>query len=1039
MIGETLLHYRILGKLGQGGMGEVYKARDLKLDRPVAVKVLAPAVMQDEKARLRLLREARSVSALNHPNIVTIHAIEHDQGRDFLVMELLEGEDLRTRLSRRPLDQVELIEVGTQIAGALALAHGAGIIHRDIKPANIILTPSGIAKVLDFGLAKPVGEGGLTTAGMVVGTLAYMSPEQLRGEELDARSDIFSFGCVLYEAATGRAPFEGPNLPELVQRILTAQPASTGSALDDVLLRAMAKDRERRYETMGQLRADLRATDATPALTATVAVPALPRAPHASQVVGREPEMRQLAHHLSLAARGEGRVVFITGQPGIGKTWLAEEFLRRAVQSHTTLLVGRGRCVEHYGTGEAYLPFLDAMTTMLAGPAATRVRSALRSAAPTWCLQLPAAFGGELRELQQETIGATKDRMMREMVDALSSLAVASPVVLFIEDLHWADAPSIDLLRRLCQGLEPLRLLIVGTFRPADLELHDHPLRSYRLEMQSHRSCEEIGLSLLSQGDVEALLNARFAPNSFPAGLASMIHTRTEGHPLFVSSLLQLLADQGDIEGGGDEWRLARPLAELRLAVPASVMSMIRKQLEALSEDGRQMLQCASVQGEEFLSTVTAAAMGIDELAAEERLEKLARVHSVVRSTGEEELPDGSFAVRYRFAHALYQNVLYEDTLSRRRVLLHRQTAERLEQHYGPQAPRIAAQLAVHFERGREYGRAIDYLVHAGDTAALRCANAEAVGHFTQALALAAKLPPVEQASRRLTLYQKRGLGFFGLAKWDEAEADFLQMLEHARAESNIPGQVAALLLGSQALFWRHHLTRMYEYTDEALTIASRSENETLLSEAQVSEGMRLHAIGEIDGAVVLLDQAARTARRLGHARALAPALIFRSNVYVWQTEYAAAEKLLREALPMALEARNAIWTLQCWFMLSLSVANQGRISEGLARLRQTIDMFEKNGAYYHIARIANTLGWLHREMGDYEQAAAFDRMGVEYGRKYSSPEAEISSLINVTKEFTRTGDFQRVREMFHAIEEMAARDEWHRWLFLGVRYQATA
>ncbi len=274
--GQVVQHYRILGKIGQGGMGEVYKAEDTKLGRIVAIKLL-PSEAQDEKnAKRRLLQEARAASALNHPNIVTIYSIEESDGFLFIVMEYVDGETLKSVIDRGALDASQLIGIGSQLADALAAAHGAGLIHRDIKPANILVTPQGQAKILDFGLAKITqvsdeslsGEqtmSKLTRTGMIVGTVAYMSPEQTRGESLDARTDIFSLGCVLYEAATGKVPFSGPSVLSVLHEIATVDPPAPSTIsirvpqqLDAIIRKALAKDREHRYASAAELAAALR-------------------------------------------------------------------------------------------------------------------------------------------------------------------------------------------------------------------------------------------------------------------------------------------------------------------------------------------------------------------------------------------------------------------------------------------------------------------------------------------------------------------------------------------------------------------------------------------------------------------------------------------------------------------------------------------------------------------------------------------------------------------------------------------------------------
>jgi serine/threonine protein kinase len=276
-IPTSLLHYRVLSKLGEGGMGAVYKAEDTKLGRTVAIKVVATERGEEDSARRRLLREARAASGLSHPCIVTVFAVEHVEGRDFIVMELVEGTPLDVLLAGGPLEIARVLALGADVADALDCAHAAGIVHRDIKPGNIVVTPRGRAKVLDFGVAKSTGVSvagaadatvfaPLTGAGVVVGTVPYMSPEQMRGEELDGRSDLFALGCVLYEAATGRRAFGAHEVMAIVHAILNVDPpapstvaSSVPAAFDAVLRRALAKDRAHRFESAAGFAAALRA------------------------------------------------------------------------------------------------------------------------------------------------------------------------------------------------------------------------------------------------------------------------------------------------------------------------------------------------------------------------------------------------------------------------------------------------------------------------------------------------------------------------------------------------------------------------------------------------------------------------------------------------------------------------------------------------------------------------------------------------------------------------------------------------------------
>src|ERR1700733_865335 len=278
MIGQTISHYRILEQLGAGGMGVVFKAQDNRLERAVALKFLPENLAQQPQALERFRREARAASALNHPGICTIYDVGEQDGQAFIAMEFIDGETLRSHIHGKPLPLDELLDLGIQIAEALDAAHAEGIIHRDIKPANIFVTKRGRAKVLDFGLAKLVPKGvanadadsaarpsdSTSIVGIISGTPSYMSPEQVRGDDLDARTDIFSLGLVMYEMATGRQAFGGSTGGAIIEAVLTRPPVSARSinpevpsSLEAIVDKALRKDRDQRYQSAADILADL--------------------------------------------------------------------------------------------------------------------------------------------------------------------------------------------------------------------------------------------------------------------------------------------------------------------------------------------------------------------------------------------------------------------------------------------------------------------------------------------------------------------------------------------------------------------------------------------------------------------------------------------------------------------------------------------------------------------------------------------------------------------------------------------------------------
>ena len=344
-VGSRLGHYDVTALIGEGGMGQVWQATDTQLNRQVALKILPDAFAADPERLARFTREAQILASLNHPNIAAIHGIEEAEGTQALVLELVEGPTLADRIAKGPIPLDEALPIAKQIAEALEAAHEAGVIHRDLKPANIKMREDGTVKVLDFGLAKRLPKRGtaesqatmrdaLTRAGAVLGTPAYMSPEQILGQEADARSDIFSFGVVLYEVLAGVHPFLKGTTSDTMAAIVRAPPTRPSGGADpatDALFdRMLAKEPGARYQTVEEVCAEIRRLKEVCAIAAADAASTSVVGRRRTQYVGRETERAELERLVHETIRGRGGIVLIGGEPGVGKTRLAEALERTA-------------------------------------------------------------------------------------------------------------------------------------------------------------------------------------------------------------------------------------------------------------------------------------------------------------------------------------------------------------------------------------------------------------------------------------------------------------------------------------------------------------------------------------------------------------------------------------------------------------------------------------------------------------------------------------------------------------------------------------
>jgi predicted ATPase/DNA-binding winged helix-turn-helix (wHTH) protein len=470
-------------------------------------------------------------------------------------------------------------------------------------------------------------------------------------------------------------------------------------------------------------------------------------------LVGRSRALEELHEAWRRASSAERQIVFIAGEPGIGKTALAEEFRRQIALREQSIRVAYGQCIDGYGSKEAYGPLLDALGRLCRGPQAEPIVQILSTEAPTWLAQLPGLLTCEHREvLQREILGATRQRMLREIGEALESVTAETALLLVLEDLQWVDDSTVDLLSALARRRTPAKLMLLVTCRPLNAGPPGYGLKALMPDLLVHRLCRKINLLPLGEADVEGYLRAQSPTSPPPQGLSALVHRHSEGNPLFMVAALEHMAKRRFLMHENGRWQLRVPLEQIEIEVPDDLRHMIEAQLERLSAPERNALELASIAGASFSVNVMSTAADIDSRSLEDLYEELSRRHQIVRWAGTQFLSDGSVTERYEFVHALYRQVLYDRQLPGRRARLHRRIGERLEATYAQRMEEVAPELAYHFEQAADWPRAIEYLRRAAEIAGRRHAHLQADSMLTRALDLVSNLPEATRARTELQL-----------------------------------------------------------------------------------------------------------------------------------------------------------------------------------------------------------------------------------------------------------------------------------------------
>ena len=917
--------YQVKALLGEGGSKRVYLAYDARLEREVAVAVIRTEGL-DEAGLARVRREAQAMARLgDHPHIVSIHDVGDEGVQPYIVSQYMAGgslDDLLLRAETHRLPIAQVLRITDQICQALEHAHAQGIIHRDVKPSNVWLTRDGTAKLGDFGLAVALDRSRLTVDAVVVGTVAYMPPEQALGRPPDARSDLYSLGAMLYEMVTGRPPFVGDDAIAVIFQHINAAPVAPSRynlevprALEALILQLLSKAADGRPESAAAVRDGLHGVSGA----VTIGEEVIQREQNPLDrlargvFVDRERELGELRSCLEDALSGRGRLALVAGEPGIGKTRTAEMVATYACLRGAKVL--RGRC--HEGEGAPpFWPWVQVIRTCVKD---REVHAVLAELGPgsAYIAQLVPEVGERLPGLPTPVLESEQARF--RLFDAITALlkdaARTRPLFIVLDDLHSADIPSLLFLRFLARELADSRVLVVGTYRDVGLG-RQHPLSQVLAELLREEGGRLICLGGFSESNVARFMEMSVGQRP-PADLVGAVFQETEGNPFFLTELVHLLAADG---------RLERPCSAL--PIPQSVREVIRQRVARLAAECSRVLTIAAVIGREF-------DLGVLERVADLAGERL--LEAVEEALGARVLAEvpGSPG-RYSFVHILIRETLYEELSAPRRVRLHRQIGEALESMYGTQATAHLAELAYHFVAAAPAGdveKAIDYAQRAGDRAMALLAYEEAARQYELGLRAAElREPPAE--GQRGELLLALGEACRRAGEFDKARETFRRAATLAR-RLGAADHLARAALGFAQWWQRTDVDELEVSLLEEALVALGEGDSPLRTRVMARLAVALHYYGgSRERRASLSLEAVETARRLGDRATLAYALNCRL-LALWAPE-SAEERLASAAEILALaqdagDAELGLESRQWRLMALLELGNMRAVNREMA------------------------------------------------------------------------------------------------------------
>jgi len=1057
--------YAVLKKLGEGGKGIVYKVRDTVLNRVVAVKMLKSEVLSEE-ARSRFMREAQAVAKLNHSNIVSIYDVGKEDEKQFFVLEFVDGMSLRKLMETYPEGKCDIqtvLRIGMDVCGALQYAHSQGVLHRDVKPENILVTEEGIAKLMDFGLAKIIGKPSITQEGIIVGTVAYVAPEIALGKGADAKSDLYSFGAVLYEMVTGKPPFPGEDPVKVIFGHIHDYPVSPSKfnpkvppALAECIMKLLEKEPAKRYQSADDLLKVLREIAEgflrevlVPSHMPSVVVPSpRPSAAREVQLIDRVEEMNLLREAVDKAVRSAGGVVFLHGEAGIGKTRLARELGAYARLRGMQVLYGRCPALFRMDGVPPYILWNEVIKDYLQACTPEQLHRVIGFYPSEVCKLVPEIKQklGSIPPSMRISPESERNRLFEAVSQFVTNISKEAPLLVVLDDLQWTDQSSLLLLHYLARGVYRESLLLLGAYRDTDID-ERHPLPAVLTELNRERLLQSATLKRMSFEDISEMIKQILEQDDVPKDFCELVYEKTRGNPFFVEEVIKSLKEEEIIYRKENKWKIKEVS---KIEFPETVKSVIKARISRLDEECQNVLTLASFVGNDFSFEALCGVTDFEENKLLEIMEKMLKTGLI-----KEKVIRGQDV--YSFADVIVRDVVHEGVSHLRHKRFHGAVGSALEKVYATKIDEHLGELALHFLESGDTEKALGYFLKAGEKAVKIYANTEAISYFQSALRLLEEKEGEyrEKACVLETLGDiKRLVGEYDLCmkRWNEALLLWKQLDEKEKvarlhrkmavilwrnignaeqARGNFEKalmileaepenvELAALYAARASMsFFTEDVTKARSWAEKALELAKKLNASEVIASSYVDLGLVFGATGEKKKAVECMEKALKIALDNGHVDI---ALRAYNNLAV---ELPAEEnerwmECYEKGLELAKKAGN-IENIS-WFGVQLAGGyfGMGDVNKALTSAEESDALNRKIGNLFNLSNSTLMLGAIYNIFGELNKGEQYLKESLSISQNTNNTQSISNSYGFLGFCYYDRGEYVQAKEYFDKMSEI--------------------